>query len=58
MKLLTKLTLLALAVSALPVALAGYFSLRIGQRALRGCPHVRQTGQLTGCRSESSISTF
>jgi hypothetical protein len=35
-KLLTKLTLLALAVSALPVALAGYFSLRIGQRALRG----------------------
>ena len=36
MKLLTKLTLLALAVSALPVALAGYFSLRIGQGALRG----------------------
>ena len=35
-KLLTKLTLLALAVSALPVAIAGYFSLRIGQRALRG----------------------
>jgi signal transduction histidine kinase len=36
MKLLTKLTLLALAVSALPVAVAGYFSLRIGQGALRG----------------------
>ena len=36
MKLLTKLTLLALAVSALPVAIAGYFSLRIGQGALRG----------------------
>jgi len=35
-KLLTKLTLLALAVSALPVAIAGYFSLRIGQGALRG----------------------
>ena len=36
MKLLTKLTLLALAVSALPVAIAGYSSLRIGQSALRG----------------------
>ena len=36
MKLLPKLTLLALAVSALPVAIAGYFSLRIGQAALRG----------------------
>ena len=35
-KLLTKLTLLALAVSALPVAIAGYSSLRIGQGALRG----------------------
>jgi signal transduction histidine kinase len=35
-KLLTKLTLLALAVSALPIAIAGYFSLRIGQGALRG----------------------
>jgi two-component system NtrC family sensor kinase len=32
----TKLTLLALAVSALPVAIAGYSSLRIGQGALRG----------------------
>jgi signal transduction histidine kinase len=31
----TKLTLLALAVSALPVALTGYWSLRIGQGALR-----------------------
>ena len=36
MKLRTKLTLLALAVSALPVAIAGYSSLRIGQGALRG----------------------
>ena len=36
MKLLTKLTLLALAISALPVAIAGYSSLRIGQNALRG----------------------
>ena len=36
MRLRTKLTLLALAVSALPVALAGYWSLRIGQGALRG----------------------
>jgi two-component system NtrC family sensor kinase len=35
-KLLTKLTLLALAISALPVAIAGYSSLRIGQSALRG----------------------
>jgi hypothetical protein len=35
-KLLTKLTLLALAVSALPVAIAGWSSLRIGQSALRG----------------------
>jgi signal transduction histidine kinase len=35
-KLLTKLTLLALGVSALPVAIAGYSSLRIGQGALRG----------------------
>jgi signal transduction histidine kinase len=35
-KLRTKLTLLALAVSALPVAIAGYSSLRIGQGALRG----------------------
>jgi len=34
-KLRTKLTLLALAVSALPVALAGYQSLHIGQRVLR-----------------------
>jgi two-component system NtrC family sensor kinase len=34
-RLRTKLTLLALAVSALPVALTGYFSLRIGQGALR-----------------------
>ena len=36
MRLLTKLTLLALGVSALPVAIAGYSSLRIGQGALRG----------------------
>ena len=36
MRLRTKLTLLALAVSALPVAIAGYSSLRIGQGALRG----------------------
>ena len=36
MKLRTKLTLLALAVSALPVALTGYWSLRIGQGAVRG----------------------
>jgi len=36
MKLRTKMTLLALAVSALPVAIAGYWSLRIGQGALRG----------------------
>ena len=36
MKLLTKLTLLALAISALPVGIAGYSSLRIGQNALRG----------------------
>ncbi|HEY5451739.1 MAG TPA: ATP-binding protein [Polyangia bacterium] len=35
MKLRYKLTLLALAVSALPVALAGYQSLHIGQRVLR-----------------------
>jgi two-component system NtrC family sensor kinase len=35
-KLRTKLTMLALAVSALPVAIAGYSSLRIGQGALRG----------------------
>jgi two-component system NtrC family sensor kinase len=34
-RLRTKLTLLALAVSALPVALTGYWSLRIGQGALR-----------------------
>ncbi len=36
MKLLPKLTLLTLAVSALPVAIAGYSALRIGQGALRG----------------------
>jgi two-component system, NtrC family, sensor kinase len=36
LKLLSKLTLLALAVSALPLAIAGYSSLRIGQAALRG----------------------
>jgi two-component system, NtrC family, sensor kinase len=35
-KLLSKLTLLALAVSALPLAIAGYSSLHIGQVALRG----------------------
>jgi signal transduction histidine kinase len=35
-KLLPKLTLLALAVSAIPVGIAGYSSLRIGQGALRG----------------------
>ncbi len=36
MKLLTKLTLLSLGVSAMPLAIAGYSSLRIGQGALRG----------------------
>jgi signal transduction histidine kinase len=36
MKLLSKLTLLSLGVSAIPLAIAGYSSLRIGQRALRG----------------------
>jgi two-component system NtrC family sensor kinase len=36
MKLLSKLTLLALGVSALPLAIAGYSSLHIGQVALRG----------------------
>lgn len=36
MKLITKLTLLALAVSALPLAIAGYSSWRIGRDALRG----------------------
>jgi len=36
MKLLTKLTLLSLGVSAIPLAIAGYSSLRIGQGALRG----------------------
>jgi signal transduction histidine kinase len=36
MKLLSKLTLLSLGVSAIPLAIAGYSSLRIGQVALRG----------------------
>ncbi|HLK92791.1 MAG TPA: ATP-binding protein [Polyangia bacterium] len=36
MKLLSKLTLLAIGVSALPLAIAGYSSLHIGQGALRG----------------------
>ncbi|HET6150451.1 MAG TPA: ATP-binding protein [Polyangia bacterium] len=36
MKLLSKLTLLSLGVSAIPLAIAGYSSLRIGQGALRG----------------------
>jgi two-component system NtrC family sensor kinase len=36
MKLLSKLTLLSLGVSAVPLAIAGYSSLRIGQNALRG----------------------
>jgi signal transduction histidine kinase len=35
MKLLSKLTLLSLGVSAIPLAIAGYSSLRIGQNALR-----------------------
>jgi len=35
-KLLSKLTLLAIGVSALPLAIAGYSSLHIGQGALRG----------------------
>jgi two-component system, NtrC family, sensor kinase len=35
-KLRLKLTLLALAISALPLAIAGFWSLRIGQDALRG----------------------
>jgi two-component system NtrC family sensor kinase len=35
MKLLSKLTLLSLGVSAIPLAIAGYSSLRIGQSALR-----------------------
>jgi signal transduction histidine kinase len=35
-KLLSKLTLLAIGVSALPLAIAGYSSLHIGQSALRG----------------------
>jgi two-component system, NtrC family, sensor kinase len=35
-KLRPKLTLLALGVSAVPLAIAGYWSLRIGQNALRG----------------------
>ncbi len=36
MKLLSKLTLLAVGVSVLPLAIAGYSSLHIGQNALRG----------------------
>ncbi|HVY38894.1 MAG TPA: ATP-binding protein [Polyangia bacterium] len=36
MKLLSKLTLLAIGVSVLPLAIAGYSSLHIGQGALRG----------------------
>ncbi len=36
MKLLSKLTLLAIGVSVLPLAIAGYSSLHIGQNALRG----------------------
>ena len=36
MKLLSKLTLLAIGVSVLPLAIAGYSSLHIGQSALRG----------------------
>ena len=36
MKLFTKLTLLTLGVSAVPLGIAGYSSLRIGQDALRG----------------------
>jgi signal transduction histidine kinase len=36
LKLLSKLTLLALGLSALPLGIAGYSSLRIGQVALRG----------------------
>src|SRR5882762_9101766 len=35
MRLLLKLTLLSLGVSAIPLAIAGYSSLRIGQNALR-----------------------
>ncbi len=36
MKLLSKLTLLAIGVSVLPLAIAGYSSLHVGQSALRG----------------------
>ena len=44
MKLLSKLTLLSLGVSAVPLAIAGYSSLRIGQNALRG---AIETNELT-----------
>ena len=42
MRLLSKLTLLSLGVSAIPLAIAGYSSLRIGQRALRGAIEERE----------------
>jgi signal transduction histidine kinase len=54
LKLLTKLTLLALAVSALPVAVAGYFSLRIGQGALRG---ALEENELTVAKQVASYAS-
>jgi signal transduction histidine kinase len=54
LKLLTKLTLLALAVSAFPVAVAGYFSLRIGQGALRG---ALEENELTVAKQVASYAS-
>ena len=53
MKLLSKLTLLSLGVSAIPLAIAGYSSLRIGQGALRG---AIEENELTVARRSPTTS--
>jgi signal transduction histidine kinase len=53
-RLRTKLTLLALAVSALPVALTGYWSLRIGQGALR---RLLEENELTVAKQVASYAS-
>ena len=63
MKLLSKLTLLALAVSALPLAIAGYSSWRIGRDALRGALEeneltvAKQVASYAGSYIDNLLST-
>jgi two-component system NtrC family sensor kinase len=54
MKLLSKLTLLSLGVSAIPLAIAGYSSLRIGQNALRS---AIEENELTVARQVAEYAT-